>query len=396
MPTAQPFRIAQVAGSADWGGGERYLELLARHLDRARFHLEVVVPAEGALRGRLEALGVPVHVAELGRLVSIRALGRLRALLVRLEPDLVQSHGARSNFYARLAARLARVPVHVSTVHNSLRDYPVGVARKTLYQAMDRLTLPLASRVLCVADALACEYGGRAVVIHNGVDLDEFDPASAAPERVRAELGLGKGPVVGFVGRLTPQKDPLTFVSLVGALRRDLPGLQALVVGDGPLRTVAEREAARLGLDRACRFTGARGDIPTVLGALDLFVLSSVSEGFPFVVLEAMAMERPVVATAVNGVPELVEHGVTGLVVPPADEAALARAALDILRSPARARAMGRAARARVAERFTSGLTVDRTATLYVELIARAGGRRGVAGAGTTADATSEARPPQR
>jgi glycosyltransferase involved in cell wall biosynthesis len=219
-----------------------------------------------------------------------------------------------------------------------------------------------------VAEALAREYGPRAVAIHNGVDLRRFNPAEVAREQTRQVLGLRPGPVIGFVGRFTPQKDPLTFLRVVAALRPELPGLRALMVGDGPLRSEIEAEAARQGLEAVCCFTGPRRDIPEILGAIDLFLLSSVSEGFPFVVLEAMAMERPVVATAVNGVPELIEDGVSGLLVPRGDVAALTGAALELLRAPERARALGRAARQRVAERFTVARMVERTQALYLEL----------------------------
>jgi len=364
------LRIVHVAGSADWGGGERYLELLARHLDRDAFSLEVVAPAPGALCARLAALGVPAHVVDLGALVSPRAIARLAGALRRLAPALVQSHGARSNFYTRLAARAAGVPA-VSTIHNALADYPVSPARLAVYRAMDRLTLPLTARVLCVAGALAEPYSGRAVVVRNGIDLDDFDPVAAGPaaRALRRGLGLDAGPALGFVGRLTPQKDPLAFVALLAALRRERPDVQGVIVGDGPLRAEVERAAREAGLAASCRLLGERADVAALLAALDVFVLSSVSEGFPFVVLEAMAMERPVVATAVNGVPEIVEDGITGRLVARGDGAALARAVREALAAPEAARAMGRAGRRRVAERFTARRMVAETEALYREVL---------------------------
>ena len=360
-----------MAGSAEWGGGERYLELFARHLDRARFTLDVIMPAPGPLGARLEALAVDVHVADLGALVSLRALVHLASVLRRLGADVVQSHGARSNAYTRVAARLAGVPAVLSTIHNALRDYPVAPARLALYRAMDRLTLPLATGVVCVADELARDYAGRATVIHNGIDPEDFDVralTATAGER-RASLGLDGAPVVGFVGRLTPQKDPLTFLRVLAALQRVRPGVRALVVGDGPLRAEVERVAADLGVAAACRFLGERSDVPGLLALMDVVVLTSLSEGFPFVVLEAMAMERPVVATSVNGVPEIVESGVTGRLARRGDADALTRATLDLLDAPDVARDMGRAGRRRVMDRFTAQRMVDETQALYLRLL---------------------------
>jgi glycosyltransferase involved in cell wall biosynthesis len=373
-------RIVHVAGSADWGGGERYLELLARHLDRDAFALEVIAPAPGLLCSRLDGLGVPAHVVDLGALVSLRAVARLAAALRRLAPGIVQSHGARSNFYTRLAGRLAGIPV-VSTIHNALADYPVSSARLALYRAMDRLTLPLTARVVCVASALARDDSGRTVVVRNGIDVSDFDPAKVGPAAIalRRDLGLGPGPVVGFGGRLTPQKDPLAFVAVVAAIRRVRPDVQGLIVGDGPLRAEVERAAQAQGLASSCRCLGERGDIATLLALLDVFVLTSVSEGFPFVILEAMAMERPVVATAVNGVPEIVEDGMTGVLVARGDVRGLARAVLAMLAVPDTARDMGRAGRRRVQEQFTAQRMVAETEALYFRLLRPAPAAAGAA-----------------
>ena len=364
-------RVVHVAGSAEWGGGERYLELFARHLDRDRFTLDVVAPAPGPLCARLEALGVSVHVVDLGALVNLGAVAALAGRLRRLAPDVVQSHGARSNVYTRIAGRLAGVPAVVSTIHNSLGDYPVSRPRLALYRALDRLTIPLAARVVCVAAELTRDYVARATVIHNGIDLDDFDPQALATARgeLRQSLGLQGVAVVGFLGRLTPQKDPLTFVRLLAALRRTRGDVQALVVGDGPLRGEVEEAARALGVAAACRFLGERSDVPAVLAAMDVVALTSQAEGFPFVILEAMAAERPVVATAVNGVPEVVEDGVTGRLAPPGDIGALTRATLDVLADADTARRIGQAGRRLVAERFTAQRMVADTQELYLRLL---------------------------
>ena len=366
-----PRRVVHVAGSADWGGGERYLELLARHLHRDAFALEVITPTPGALCGRLAALGVPTHVVNLQALVSPRATARLASALRRLAPDLVQSHGARANFYTRLAARLAGIGAVVSTVHTALADYPVSALRLAVYRAMDRFTLPLTSRVLCVAGALSADYGGRAVVVRNGIDLDDFDPATAGPAAtaLRRTLAPNGRPLVGFVGRLTPQKDPLAFVGLIARLRRARGDVHGVIVGDGPLRAEVERALNTRGLGPSCRMLGARDDVAALLAALDVFVLPSRSEGLPFALLEAMAMERPVVATAVNGVPEIVEDGVTGLLVERDDGEGLARAVLGTLSDAERARAMGRAGRRRVQACFSASRMVAETEALYRDVL---------------------------
>jgi glycosyltransferase involved in cell wall biosynthesis len=368
-----PLGVVHVAGSAEWAGGEVYLLQLAERLDRERFRLSVVCPAAGPLGGRLERLGVPAPVIPMEeRLVDPRALLALGRHLRRARPDVVQSHGARANFYARVAARWAGVRRHLSTVHNSLYDYPVSSLRRAVYLALDRLTVPWTETVICVAESLARDLVERSRVprakvrvIHNGVDLARFDPARADGARVRRELGLGGAPVLAIVGRMTPQKDHRTFLAALAAVRREVPRVRALIVGDGPLRGALEGEAARLGLGEACRFAGVREDIPNCLAAASLVVLSSVSEGFPFTVLEALAMARPLVATAVNGVTEIVEPGVTGLLVPPRRPDLLAEAALGLLRDPEGAAALGAAGRKAVEARFTLERMIERMEELY-------------------------------
>lgn len=371
---AEPLKIVHVAGSAEWAGGEVYLLQLAERLDRRRFRLSVVCPASGPLVGRLERLGVAAPVIPMEeRLVDPRTLRALVRHLRRTRPDVVQSHGARANFYSRLAARLARVPRHISTVHNSLYDYPVSPLRRAVYLALDRLTVPWTETILCVAESLARDLVQRSGVparkvrvIQNGVDLTRFDPARADGERIRRALGLGRAPVLAIVGRMTPQKDHRTFLAALAAVRRELPEALGLVVGDGPLREKLEAEARRLGLAEACPFAGVREDIPDCLAAASVMVLSSVSEGFPFTVLEALAMARPLVATAVNGVPEIIEHEVTGLLVPPRRPDLLSRAALALLRDPERAAALGAAGRKAVEIRFPIERMVERLERLYV------------------------------
>ncbi|PYM07147.1 MAG: hypothetical protein DMD82_06505 [Candidatus Rokuibacteriota bacterium] len=367
-------RVLQLAGSAEWAGGEVYLLQLAKALDRTRFELSVICPAMGPLVERLGRLGVATAVVPMEeRLVDPRALLALVRHFRRERPHVVQSHGARTNFYGRLAARLAGVPRHLSTVHNSLYDYPVPALRRALYLALDRLTVPWTETILCVAESLARDLiergrvpAEKVQVIHNGVDLARFDPSRADGGKIRRAFGLASGPVLGLIGRMTPQKDHATFLAALARVRTEVHDVRALIVGDGPLRPAITAEAARLGVQEACCFTGVRDDIPDCLAAMDLVLISSVSEGLPFTVLEALAMARPIVATAVNGVTEIVEPELTGLLVPPRRPDLLAQGALALLRDPERARALGQAGRKAVEVRFPMERMVERLERLYL------------------------------
>lgn len=380
---AKTVRILHLAGSAEWAGGEVYLLQLAHRLNRNRFSLEIVCPYDGPFVQRLHQEGVAVSVVDLTRLASPSAIFRLRDLLVRKEAKIVQSHGARSNFYGRVAGRLAGVPAIISTVHNSLYDYPVGRGRKALYLLMDRLTAPLAHRIVCVADSLAQDLIRRSrldarqlQVIHNGIDLDRFNPRDVDGLRVRQQLGLPPGPLIGMIGRMTPQKGHIYFLQAFARVRDRFPEARALIVGDGPLREELEGMARELKIEEGCIFTGVRSDIPELLSTLDVFVLSSVSEGLPYAVLEAMAMARPVVATRVSGLPEIIEDGVTGLLVPPRNPQALGAAVIGLLQDRDRAQKMGAAGRRTVEEKFGLDRMVQEIERLYEILMSHSGKER--------------------
>jgi glycosyltransferase involved in cell wall biosynthesis len=370
--------VVHIAESTGWAGGERYLLALATELDRKRFTLSVIVPDDGPLVERLHALDIATCRVPLNaRLVSPGAFLALVRTLQQLRPMIVQSHGARSNVYTRLAARYAGVPIVLSTVHNSLFDYEVAGWRRALYVGAERLTSPLADRIVSVSRAIARDLveryrieASRTVVVHNGIDAWAFRPARDGAT-VRAELRVPAGRrVVVMAGRMTPQKGWDVLLEAAARLAPLRDDIFWLLVGDGPLQPALMRRAGELGV-RAC-FVGARADMADVLGCADLVVLASRSEGLPFTLLEAMALGKPVVATRVGGVPEVVEEGRSGRLVPPEDPAALATAVASVLDTPDAA-AMGVRGRARVEAAFTLDAMVRGLERVYAaELHARA------------------------
>lgn len=369
----EPIRLMEVMAPFGEGGGPVFLRNLAGHLDPKTFSLSFVFTERGGLYEQMERRGLSVFFLSHSRLIQPSVIWKLARIFKAHSPHIVQSHGARMNVYTRLAARLAGVPVLISTLHNSLHDYPIPRWKKRLYIFVDRLTAPLSEQIVCVAENLAKEmersgYNARPVVIQNGIDLAKFNNREGGT--LRRSLDLAGRLLIGFVGRLTPQKDPLTFLRAFKKIHVSRPDTVALVVGDGPLREALEREATKLGLGETCRFLGYREDIPEILAALDLFILSSVSEGLPFALLEAMAAGKPVVATAVNGVTAVVrpDQG-EGILVPPGDPALLAEAALECLKDPTQAQKMGSRGRHRVEEAFTVEHMVKAWGDLYQRLL---------------------------
>jgi glycosyltransferase involved in cell wall biosynthesis len=245
----------------------------------------------------------------------------------------------------------------------------------------DRIVSRFVDRVIAVSEAarafLIAGKGYAAdkiVVVPNGRDLSTFRPG-VGREAVRKELGLdGTVPLVGVVGRLEPQKGHAFLLEAWPSVVAEFPDARLLVVGDGTLRARLETRARELGVAPGIVFTGFRPDVPRVLDAIDVLVLPSLYEGMPLTAIEASALGRPVVATAVDGTPEVIRDGRTGRLVPPADPVALSRAIRGVLRDPLGASRMGRAGRDFVLDRFDLDRQVASTARVYRE----------VAGAGRT------------
>ena len=346
--------------------------------------------SEGDYHAEIAASGVPHHaqaslVRELAPARDLRALGGLVALLRRLRPDVVHARSAKARFLAPLASRLARVPVTVQTVHGWSFNNAVD-RRRPLFVRLERLARRLCDATVLVsrqdlAEGIALGVlpttavaRGEALVIRSGVDLGAVTALDDAARRaLRAAEGVPDGrPIVSLVQRLSPPKTPLVFVSALSRILAERPDAVAWIVGDGPLRPAVEAAVAEAGVGARVRFLGVRKDVAAVLSASEVLVHSSGREGLPRVVLEALAIGTPVVATAVGGVPDAVADGVTGRLVPPEDPGALAGAVLATLADPAGATRQAQAGRTAV-RAFSARQMLDEQHALYQRLLARRG-----------------------
>lgn len=369
----KPVVLAELAGSAGYGGGERYLELLFDGLDRSRFAPLLICPEPGSFVEKMAAKGIPTNVVHLAPLFNPLALIRLAQVLRREKVTILQTHGARANVYGRLAAWLAGVPCVVATIHNSIRDYQISPIKRWLYGAMLRITLPLTDRIICVSDALKRDIladcpnaAPLTTAVWNGIDPVLFT-RSGNRDRIRKEWCVGHGPALLTVARLAEEKGHKFLIEALPGLLGEWPSLVCLFVGEGACRESLRDLARRKGVEQSCRFVGSKDDVIDWYAAADVMVLPSLSEGFPFAVLEALVMSCPVVATAVNGVPEIIAEGKTGLLVPPRDTRALEVAIRSLLRDPVWATHMAQRGQKEVLARFTVGKMVQDTVRVFEE-----------------------------
>jgi L-malate glycosyltransferase len=346
-------------------GAERLIvDVLQNRSQRFRYSVLCIV-AGGEMQRELEAIGVPVTVLGRRRGIDPGTVPALMRWYRRNDVAVVHTHLFAADSYGRVAAWLARVPGRFSTRHNV--DSWKGRARKAIARTLSRLS----TRVIACGEQVGrsmIEREGlpadRVVVIPNGVNLRRFDAADRTA--FRRELGLADDHLlIGVLGRLHPQKGHLDLLAALEPLGETHPRFTCALVGSGELREQLAAEIERRGLARRVLLIGQRRDVPDILAALDLLVMPSRWEGLPMALLEGMALRKPVLATRVGAIPDVIENGVNGLLVDAADPREL-RAALErLMTDPALRDALGDAARATVAERFNAAHTAAAYEALY-------------------------------
>jgi glycosyltransferase involved in cell wall biosynthesis len=381
------IRVAHVITRMIVGGAQETVLLAAALADRTRFDPFIVCGAEtgseGSLHDEAERRGVElVVVPELVREVDPKADALVIPALARLfrerRVDVVHTNSSKAGVVGRVAARRAKVPRVVHTVHGWPFHDHQRAAMVSVWKSLERRCAPLADALVVVADAdrrkgLAAGIGvpGQYVTVRSGLELDLYDPQRADRDAVRLELGLPQDvPVVGTVSRLSPQKDPITLIEAFATVRREHPDARLLVVGDGPLTAEVVSRVRGLGLQDAVVMTGLRHDVPRLLQAMDVFLSCSLWEGLPRTIIAAMATGLPVVATPADGVRDVVRDHETGRVFPMERPEIAGWAASHLIKDPQQAAALAAAGRALTVE-FGADVMSERLADVYTGVRAR-------------------------
>jgi glycosyltransferase involved in cell wall biosynthesis len=387
----EALKILRVIARLNIGGPARHVVLVNAGLDR-RGHRTLLVhgsvePGEGTLEHlAAESALRTARIPDLGRRISlfsdVRAFVRLISLMRREAPDVVHTHTAKAGTLGRLAAavfnalrpRRRRCAI-LHTFHGHVLSGYFGRTGSTVVRVIERGLARLTDRIITISPTqhddivrrfrIASEH--QTSVIPLGLALDPlFRLASDAPH-ARAQLGIGERDfVVGFVGRFVPIKDVPTLIRAFAHALVQRPDMHLLLAGDGPLRKELELLVEASGAAGRVRFLGWTEDLPGFYATVDVVALTSLNEGTPVALIEAMAASRAVVATGVGGVPDVVEHGRTGLLVPPKDPAAVAEALIRLASDEDRRRSMGASARLAIADRFSTDTLVDALERSYI------------------------------
>jgi glycosyltransferase involved in cell wall biosynthesis len=365
-----PLRVLEILVSSSLGGGPAHVHDVIARLPPAEFAITVGAPPGGPYVEAFQRLGADVVEVAADRL-SLRALRSVVRLVRERGIQLVHSHGKGAGLYGRLAARAAGIPA-IHTFHGlHYAGYPAGL--RFAYRALERGLARLSHTLVHVSESQAREARrlglmpeGRSRVIVNGIDAARVRALAAERSLPREALALPQGAlVIGTIARFDPVKALDVLLDALPALAERVPEVALLLVGHGREERRLHARANDLRIARQVVFAGGIPDAARCLPAMDLFVSASLGEGLPLTLLEAMACGLPVVATRVPGHVDVVEDGVTGLLVPPRDPAALAEAIAVLLGDKPRRRQMGAAGRERVARHFSADRMAAEVADLY-------------------------------
>lgn len=377
-------RVLHLRSSSRFVGLERLMLQLAPSLRQEGFDIRVVVfyrrqglmPSLHPMVVEAQRRGIEAEQLDGGPRLPLRGVLYIADKLSREGFSLLHTHDYKTDLLGLIAAGLAGVPC-VATVHG----YVFVSRRVRIYRMLDLLALRFFSKIITVSDDLRREFlaaglpGEKVVTAHNVIDAEALASQNAqiAPH-LRQQLGIGLDqPLIAVVARLIPGKGHRYFLEAARRVLQTWPEARFLVVGEGHLRGKLESLSIALGIQHAVSFLGFRQDVAALMKASDLIVLPSLEEGLPVVLLEALALARPVVATAVGGVPGVVRHQETGLLVPPKDQKQLAEAMLYLLRNPEKGQELAENGRRLVSQQFNVKTTAHKIAQVYREVLSLEG-----------------------
>jgi glycosyltransferase involved in cell wall biosynthesis len=383
-----PIRVLHPITRLIVGGAQENTMYTAALLDKQRFHVEVLsgpqTGSEGSLIEEVRQRGIPLTIfPDLLRQISpindLKAFWKMKRFIQLGGYTIVHTHSSKAGIIGRLAARLAKTPLIVHTVHGwSFHDY-MSPATRWVYILLERWIARF-SDVLVVVTERDIEKGLQAGIgrreqyrrIRSSIPLDEFDPRQFDRQAIRQELEIpADAIVIGNVGRFSAQKNPLDWVRVAGKVMQACPQARFLLVGDGPLRPQVEQALRQASIAERTTLTGLRRDVPRMLAAMDIFLLTSLWEGLPRVIPQAMAMGLPLVANRADGVTEAIQDGSNGYLCSPGEIEQMAECCIELARSPLKRQEMGCRGQAHALQEFDLRKMIASLEALYDELLAK-------------------------
>ncbi len=364
------IRILHLTTDSRIGGTERNIIFLATSLNKERFeNIVVALMAGGSLIDELTRLNVEAYCVGMKSKFDIMAIKRLYSIIKKSRVDILHTYLFHANLLGRLIGKLSGVPVIISS------EECLDLERGRFANLSNKITSRFCNRIVVVSDSVGKMLIARdripsykIIRLYSGIEPADYN-INIDKVRKKKELGLTKDDIViGAIGRLRQEKGHEYLIKAMVQVSNHLPNVKLLIVGDGheEEKLMGLRDA--MGLKDKVIFTGYRNDVPEILSILNLFVLPSLEEGLPLAVLEAMASGKGIVATRIGGTEELIEDGITGILVPPKDVCSLAQAIYELLKEPDKINRLGKAAQEVVRKKFSRNEMLRNYESLYEEL----------------------------
>lgn len=368
------------------GGAQETVIETCSTMNQERFAPQIIAGPqtgpEGELITEVQKHGIPLTiipeiVREVNPIKDLIATWKLVNIFKREQPHIVHTHSSKTGIIGRWAARFARVPVIVHTVHGWAHHPYQNALTRGIYIFLERITAPFTDRLIAVS-TLNVEKGlkdrigtrDKYTVIHSCINIELFSRSAADSALLKKSLGLNSSsPVVGTVSRLSRQKNPLDFVKMAVLVKRQIPEAKFLFVGDGPLREDTEALISEYGLGNDVVLAGLRRDVPDLLRCMDIFTLTSLWEGLPRVIPQAMVAGLPVVAHNIDGNAEIIQDGRNGFLIPPGDVASMAERVVQLLTDQKLKKNISQKGRETALQEFSLHEMVNKIAALYEELL---------------------------
>ena len=379
MREKKKIKIMQVTHDLNYGGLQRLVVDISRNLDKSRYQVSVCALREaGHLEDELRKEGIKViKLSPANNGVDYLSFWKLFKIFREERPDIIHTHNTQPFVEGGIAAILAKVPVHIHTDHG--RQFP----DRRRYMFAEWVLSHFVNQIVAVSENLKKDisrYEGirpdKIKVILNGINGSKYNN-KIDKNKKRRELGIDNkhNIILGFVGRLSPEKGLIYLIKAMETLVKEFPNLLLLIAGEGALLEELKREAIALGMEQNIRFLGPRSDINEILSLLDIFILPSLREGLPLVLLEAAAASLPIVATDVGGNKQVVKHGTNGLLVKHGDAASLYNAIKELIMNEGMRKEFGRESFDLFINSFTIEKMIKEYETIYQDCLMATGAR---------------------
>lgn len=332
-----------------------------------------------AEENNIKVINLPFLVRKIAPLTDLRALFTLFKILRKERPDIVHTHTSKAGFLGRFASFLARVPIIIHTPHGHVFHSYFGPVLTKIFVIAEKISSLITDKIITLTNRERDEHIERRIAplnkfitIHSGVDLDRFMNLNINIKKKKKELNIPKDYcVIGTVGRLVPIKGHKYLVSAAEMIIKEFPKTVFIFVGDGFLKPILERHAEALGIRKNIIFTGWRKDVPEILYLFDILVFPSLNEGMGRVMVEGMSLGKPIVASNVGGIRDLIEDGKNGILVPPRDSNALRKAISRLIRNKKLAEGLGKIGKMEVYPDFDASTMVKKIDNLYESLLSK-------------------------